>query len=243
MKIKNIIDRSIIPDYVNINNVNLGISINVKDLDLDEIFNKVELATNNIQIIRYKENIKFSDNLTNTNKRILSRFNEQITKKKPIIYFHNMMAFFFKRSCFRLFKNGSLLMTGKANVSEINKHIKTIFKILEDYEDDIKMLNIKLNSSSFNIGFSSIDIEKTTQKLLSNEYREKMSMHIGARAKTFARNGETIYIFNKSILGMGYKSFQSIKDVTELIREFIEIEDISKNIANASDDHIFEISI
>ena len=109
--------------------------------------------------------------------------------------------------------------------------------------NDIKMLNIKLNNSSFNIRFSSINIEKIIQRLLSNGYKEKMIMHTGARAQTFVSNGDTIYIFKNNILGMGYKSFQSIKDVIESIREFMVIEDISSNVTNTFDDHIFEISI
>ena len=241
---ESIFDAKLIPEYVNVNNINLLVGTNVKDLNLLGFFDSIDLATTNMQMIRYGNNLKYSNVLTKSCQRIVKRFNECNLKGKNLPYFKNAITFFSKKNCYKLFKNGQLMIIGKPNISNMNKYIKIIFKLIENYAnvDEVKILDVKICSLNFNIKLSSICIDSVTQKLLSNGYVKKP--HLFIKADIFESNNQCIYIFKDTIVGWGYKSPRNITKLFDLIKEFVELKLIS-GISNETEyeDYIFNIDI
>lgn len=240
MLLENILDRTIIPDYVNIANVSIIIKTNAKELDLHDIFDKINVLDDDIQVARYRKIFKYADNLTVANKGLVKRIIERQGTKHGSLCFHNAISLSFKKNCVKLFANGTLLVTGK--IMNLCESVNTAKALIENQKGSIDIIESKLTNLWFTIK-TETNIQKITKELLSNGYT-KLKSKLFQNKNIFKCNKSLIHIFDKSILGIGFKSFQEVADFVKLIEKFIKITTVEKVEENiADDDYVFEISI
>ena len=238
---------TLIPECIHITNIGVIIKTNQEGLDLKDIFDNVETSNKNIQLAKYKSEIKYADKVSRCNTNIINKYNKLKTANKSISHFHNMICLFFDTHNIRLFKNGTLHITGKNNSLIICDKVNTVINLLKKYNDDVQILSGNIINICYNIKLNGSNAQ-IRENLKSAGYTINDSF---GPFKFIKHNDNKVNIFNNGIGSFGFKSFEDIINFYNKIKNYVDVDknrkcndnDNNDNNDDNDDEFLFEIDI
>ena len=211
-----------IPDNVKVTAATLIIKTNINNLDLDEVYDRTLVSSDGIQIVKHGYNVKHSDSLSPRNIKSLD-------KQRKSKGFNNCLQFSFENQSIKLFKNGSIQLTGKYDALITDYNINRILDIIPIKDELIpKITYMEITILLFDINIDKIDTVKLKSELIDND---EIFLTAGLQGSVcnpsvYKYKNNTFRIYKSKILGSS-KSLEDINEVYKLISKFMVDNDVS----------------
>ena len=236
MDIQDYLNKQLNIDHVRIARITLIAKLNVTNIDLDQLYDKLETSDDSIQLVEYNDKIKYSQNMSGLNNIRVKRHSKRKEQHKKSCL-SRCIHCQFDRSSIKIFENGKMQMVANYNSTYIEQTINAILKTIDG---DTNITEIRPVYLRFDIMIKHIN--KDT--LLVNDVIDTNSFHQHALYKYKSNLIFRIQSRLKAIIGNA-KSIDDIQEFIEFIKPYVEFENDSLNITDEMvlDDDTYELQV
>ncbi len=112
MDIQDYLNKQLNIDHVRIAGITLIAKLNVTNIDLDQLYDKLETSDDSIQLVEYNDKIKYSQNMSRLNDIRVKRHSKRKEQHKKS-FFSRCIHCQFDRSSIKIFENGKMQIVAK----------------------------------------------------------------------------------------------------------------------------------